>query len=753
MVSKSWKDELASEVAPELSREIDIFETQMQLRKEGNIDEKIFAESRLRRGVYGQRYDNGQRYDGVRTQDLNFPCGDITKGPETVWDAPGMLRIKIPFGGITNAQMDLMADLAEEYSDCILHVTTRQDIQLHFIHIEDAPDLMRRLGSVGITTREACGNSIRNVTACPISGVCKDEAFDTTPYAKALTYYFLGHPDVQDFGRKFKVSFSGCGQHACGLAGMHDLGLIGVTREVDGEVKRGFEFFVGGGLGAVPRQSQLLDDFVSEEELLPLSQAVCRVFAQHGEKANRSRARLKFLVKKLGIDTFREMVLAEKAAIPHDERWTMYLDDLGPFDAPIMEAGAQTIPSEGPEGYTSWVRSNVELQRQPGYAIATISLPLGDFTSQQARDLTDVARKHAGDTLRATVEQNVVMRWVRTDDLPALYADLVAIGLGEGGAATLMDVTSCPGTDTCKLGISASRGLAGVLREQVAEKIDDLSDAARNLRVKVSGCFNACGQHHISDLGFLGVSRNVGGRRVPHFQVVVGGQWSENAGSFGLAVGAVPSKRIPMVVDRLTDRYAKEGLEGEVFKDFVYRIGKKEIRSMVEDLMVVPSYEEAPEFYTDWGDAREYTIGDMGVGECAGEVVSMSDFGMAEAERIAFEAQDFLDQNDAMQAASMAYGAMLAAARALTRAQVYDAPDAPEDIVSEFKTRFCDTGLFFDKYAKGKFANYLFQIHQTDLSAVSIDDAHEFIEEANLFIEAAHGCHERMIQAQQPAGA
>ena len=257
----------------------------MELRRKGKIDDQVFAETRLRRGAYGQRYDNGQRHDGVASQTLEFPAGELTKGPETLWDAPGMQRIKIPYGGMTPEQIEVLAELAEEYSDAILHVTTRQDIQLHFVHIDDTPDLMRRLAAVGITTREACGNSVRNVTACPLAGVCHTEAFDVTAYAAALLRFLLGHPDSQDFGRKFKIAFSGCAGEACGLVMMHDFGAIARTTVVDGVEQRGFELYVGGGLGTVPHQAKLLDEFLPDEELLPAVQAIARVFARLGEKA------------------------------------------------------------------------------------------------------------------------------------------------------------------------------------------------------------------------------------------------------------------------------------------------------------------------------------------------------------------------------------------------------------------------------------------------------------------------------------
>src|SRR6266568_4095645 len=279
-----WKQKLAEQIPEHLAREIDIFETEITLRKQGKLEERLFAETRLRRGAYGQRYDNGQRSDGQKVQKLNFPSGDLTKGPVTMWDAPGMQRIKIPGGGLNAEQLEVMAELAEEYSDGIAHVTTRQDFQLHYIQIDDTPSLMRRLAAAGITTREACGNSVRNVTACPYAGVCQDETFDVTPYSKALSKFLLGHPDCQNFGRKFKPAFSGCAQHACALASMHDLGLIAVKRIENGQEVRGFEMSVGGGLGTVPYQSKLFDPFVPPGELLPLAQAIARVFAKYGEK-------------------------------------------------------------------------------------------------------------------------------------------------------------------------------------------------------------------------------------------------------------------------------------------------------------------------------------------------------------------------------------------------------------------------------------------------------------------------------------
>src|SRR5579859_5857619 len=359
-----WKEKLEGKMLEDLAREIDIFETEITLRKQGKLEERLFAETRLRRGAYGQRYDNGQRNDGQKIQKLNFPSADLTKGPNTMWDAPGMQRIKIPGGGLNAAQLETLAELAEEYSDGIAHITTRQDVQLHFIHIEDTPAIMRRLAAVGITTREACGNSLRNVTGCPIAGVCRTEAFDVTPYAHALAWHLIGHPDTQEFGRKFKISFSGCAEEACALAHIHDIGAVAKIQ--DG--KRGFAFYVGGGLGTVPQQAKLMSDFVSEEEMLPLTQAICRVFARLGEKKNRNTARLKFVIQKIGLDEFKRLVLEERKTLKPEARWTEYLKDVAAYreDAGRPPALLQiTGPSDSE--FERWRHSNVYQQKQPGY--------------------------------------------------------------------------------------------------------------------------------------------------------------------------------------------------------------------------------------------------------------------------------------------------------------------------------------------------------------------------------------------------
>jgi sulfite reductase (ferredoxin) len=742
-----WREQKIESPFPELVREIEIYETEIELRKQGKMDEKLFAETRLRRGAYGQRYDNGKRWDGKETQTLEFPSSktELTKGANTVWDAPGMQRIKVPFGGMNPEQLEVMAELAEEYSDGIAHVTTRQDFQLHFVHVDDTPALMRRLAAVGITTREACGNSVRNVTACPLSGVCNTESFDVTPYAKGLAYFLLGHPDVQDFGRKFKVAFSGCKDEGCGLVNMHDMGVIAVKKLVDGVEKRGFELYVGGGLGTVPHQAKLFDAFLPEEELLPTAQAISRVFARLGEKKNRNRARIKFLVAQLGIEEFKRIVLEERATLQPDPRWTEYLSEIQEVDEKPLRPAQSLGDTLQTASFQRWYKTNVFHQKQDGYATATITLPLGDITSDQLRSVADISRRFTNGTVRTTVDQNIVLRWISEADLPDVHAALEEIGLGQSGAGTIVDITSCPGTDTCKLGISASRGLAGELRQRLAEKSHTMDEAIQSLHIKVSGCFNSCGQHHVADLGFYGVSRHSGNFTVPHFQVVLGGEWTHNAGSYGLAMGAVPAKRIPEVVERLTGRYVSEREKNESFKTFIQRIGKVQVKTMLDDLTRIPPHEEDPTLYTDWGDNREFTIGDIGVGECAGEIVSHAEFGLAHAERQVFEAQVLLDENQYQKAGETAYASMYQAALTLVEELFFNVPKDHDRVAEEFRTRLYDTKLFWDEYAGGKFGHYYLRAYEKRNESFTPEEAHRRVEEAQLVIEAAHSCYSKLL--------
>ncbi len=752
MENINWKDRLGSQVSKAWAQEIDTFEGQMVLINRGDLDEKVFAETRLRRGVYGQRYDNGKRHDGIAERELSYPAGEATKGPETLWDAPGMQRIKVPWGGLKPDQLEVVAELAEEYADGILHITTRQDFQLHFVHVGDTPNLMRRLAAVGITTREACGNSVRNVTACPLAGVCRTEVFDVTAYADALTFFLLGHDDVQDFGRKFKIAFSGCEHEGCGLVGLHDLGFVARAKEVNGRQVRGFDMYVGGGLGAIPHQAKLLAADVPENEILPLSQAVCRVFARLGEKRNRNRARIKFLVAELGIEEFRRMVYEERQVMPSDERWDEFLDTIDSFAERPLHQPITIEANYDDAGYQNWLKTNVYQQRQSGFSVVYVNLPLGDLTTSQAFGLADVTRQYVGEHLRTTVEQNLVLRWVADQDLKEVYDELVRLGVATPGAGTIHDITTCPGTDTCKLGIASSRGLAGELTTRLASQRDELPESISGLKIKISGCFNSCGQHHVADIGFFGNSRHRNKRTVPHFQVVLGGQWRNNAGSYGLPVGAIPSRSVPEVLKILTTKFDAERSENESFQDWVQRFGKKEIRGLIKPYSTIPLYEDDASYYSDWGDPREFTIGDIGVGECAGEVVSLFTMEVSRAEAEALDALVALDEGHVSLAYERAVQAMVLAARSLLRGQAVDIGYNESEIVQQFRELFFETELFFDRFAKGKFGQYLFKHHRQRIDKPSHERAHETIEEANLFIEAAYACDGRLVAEEASKG-
>jgi sulfite reductase (ferredoxin) len=344
------------------------------------------------------------------------------------------------------------------------------------------------------------------------------------------------------------------------------------------------------------------------------------------------------------------------------------------------------------------------------------------------------------------VDQNLVFRWISEVDLPDFYRAIKEIGLGDPDGGTIVDVTACPGTDTCKLGIASSRGLARELRDRLSEKSLELDEAIKGLRIKVSGCFNSCGQHHIADIGFYGINRNVKGYQVPHFQVLLGGKLRDNAGEYGLPVAAVPSKRIPEALMRITERYVRDRAKGESFQDFVRRVGKKEIKEMLDDLTRIPPHSEDRSYYADWGDPREFTLEDLGTGECAGEVVSQSDFAFAASERELFEAHVLLEKGELDKSFRMAYGSMLRAAQALVRTELYYVSDSEDEILAEFRKRFCDTQLFYDKYAGSKFADYLFKAKDALRGGVAVDGdrATQLVQEAQLFIDAAHSCRDKL---------
>lgn len=686
---------------PDVREEIDIFETELRRVQAGLIDEKLFTEFRLRHGVYGQRQDRVQ-----------------------------MQRIKIPMGRFTADQFKALADVAEEYAVGVLHVTTRQDFQCHFIDIDDTPNLMRRLAEVGITTREACGNVVRNVTCCPHAGVCQDEAFDVSAHAHAMAYFMLRHPDAQNFGRKFKISFSGCESHSCALGRMHDIGAV--ARVQDGV--EGFQVLVGGGLGALPHQAKVYSEFVPADQMLPMAQAISRVFARLGEKKNRAKARMKFLVAKQGIDEFRRLVDEERERLLADPRWKGELQDaLAKLrEEPLKPPSQMALPDDSEPDLCEWLEMNVRPQRQDGYSMVDVFLPLGDITSEQARQFAELSRRYVKDTLRTTVDQNLMMLWVTNADLPDLYRDLKTIGLAESGAGRLKDVVACPGTDSCKLGITSSRGLAAHLRKEFANGMSGIARRS-DLKVKVSGCFNSCGQHHVADIGFFGSVQRKKNYTAPVFQVTLGGSTRNNAHSYGLAIGKIPSQNVDKAIVKVSEFYNREKRGDETLSDVVGRLGKPRIKKELSDLMVLPTYDESPEFYQDTRQPWQYQRS-IGVGECAGEVVDQAEFLLEDADRIHFESTLDLDQGRYEDAGAKAFAACKKAADALLFTKGLWLSDR-YDTVAEFRRYFHDTGIFYKPFAD----NFL----RTAEEGPSEDPerARMRVEESILFIEAAQGVY------------
>jgi sulfite reductase (ferredoxin) len=497
-----------------------------------------------------------------------------------------------------------------------------------------------------------------------------------------------------------------------------------------------FDVFVGGGLGPVPYNAKKLFENLPVDEILPATQAVARVYGRLGEKKVRGMARIKFLVAKLGLEEFRKLVTEERAKLTPDPRWNSLIAQFVKQTEKPKKKSATLKVGSFPPGFLGWRKNNVYAQPQYGYVTVTVKVPLGDLTSAH------MARRYVGETVRTTVEQNLVFRWICEADLPDFYQDLQAIGLAQAGANTIADITSCPGTDTCKLGISASRGLTRVISEKLQAKLEEMPEEVRKLKIKISGCPNSCSQHHIADMGFYGVSRKAGAYTVPHFQLVLGGQWENNGGSYGLAVAAVPSKRIPETIQRLTDKFVKERKKGEKFQAFVQRIGKVEIRNLVQDLMVIPSHDAEPQLFSDWGDPREYTIADIGVGECAGEVVAPYEFSLTSAESKSFEAQVKLEQKDIPGALKLAYESLIHSAEAVLRTRDREYAGDADTTVAEFKKRFFDTGEFVKHVNNTQFAAYLFKAHASFQSQATAswgaDEAHRQLQEAQLFLEAAH---------------
>ena len=573
---------------PIVKAEIDNFEKEVLDWRAGEGLGDDFRPFRLQHGTYGQRQMNRQ-----------------------------MMRIKVPHGTMTPEQLHAVADCAEWYTPRkVAHVTTRQAIQLHYVMLEDSPKVMRRLAEVGMTTREACGHTVRNVTADPLSGIAEDTVFDVTPYAEASMRYFLRNATNQKLPRKFKITYS-ASEADRGLIPMHDFGLMAVER--NGE--KGFRMSVGGGLGAAPRLADVLSEWVPASEQLRSIEAAIKVWDRLGERRNKNKARIKFLVGKIGIEEFTRLWKLELETLPPatDQRYRE------PDFTLIEEApayGSWASRNGGPatkrEGFDVWRRTNALRQKDAGYYTVYVLLPIGDVTVDQMHSLAEIARKYGGGHIRTAASQNFVLRWVHEDDLAAVHSELITIGLAEDHAMTISDVITCPGADTCAIGVTSSKGLGTEIRERVTAANGKYHDdpLVNNIRINISGCPNSCGQHHIADIGFYGMAIRVGERQIPAVQLLLGGN-AVGTGKLAKLTMKLPAKNAPDVVEKLIATYVGERTEGEKFAGWAERKGTAAVQELLAAYKIVPEFNKDPMAFVDWGQTKFFTLDDMGEGECA----------------------------------------------------------------------------------------------------------------------------------------
>ncbi len=652
-----------------IQEEIETFETEALRTLAGEISTDLFKPFRLQYGIYGQRQSGVQ-----------------------------MVRVKIPFGGITANQLRRLAELADRYATGVGHVTTRQDIQMHFVELKDVPTIMRGLAEVGLTTREACANTVRNVTACHLAGVCQGEVFDVTSYAKTVAYHLLRNPLNQSLPRKFKIAFSGCA-HDCALTPIHDIGLLAVKR-ADGAI--GFRMVAGGGLGSAPRVAQLLREFTPMEELIPSIEAVIKVFDTLGNRKNRNKARMKFVIDKLGFEEFKRRWEAAYVAMGHalpkngPLMLLQHQDEPTPLIMPTRNGltngngrsnGTHAIGHETP--FEMWQRTNVVKQKQEGYVTAAIKLFMGDITVDQMLFVADLAERYSNGNLRTTINQNMVIRWIPADLVPKLHEDLASRGLADPGAELVEDIIACPGTDTCGLGITSSKGLARALAEvfPAGRVPEDL----KGVDVKISGCHNSCAQHHISTIGLHGVGKRLGDHVAPHYELHLGGSVNGTA-KIGQMTVKLPAKAVPAAISHLIDVYRRDRQEHENLPKFIARVGKSKLKDELIPYTIVPRYEEDPTFYYDWEGEEEFILEDLGPGECAGGALEMIENGILEADQELYQAKLLVEKHQYSVSVNKSYRAVLAAAKALLVTEGLE-PSTDSETFSEFDSRIAQKGV------------------------------------------------------------
>ena len=577
-------------------RDIERFEIAIDQFLKGEISDDVFRVMRLNNGIYGQR-------QGGTSQ---------------------MVRIKLPAGSITPEQFDVMADLSSEFSRGWGHITTRQNIQFHFVELRRIPDLLRRLADVQLTSREACGDTVRNVMACHLAGACPYEKLDVTPWAEAVYRHFVRNPLGQRLPRKFKVNFSGCTTD-CGQAMFNDVGVVAATRTLDnGTIESGFRVYIAGGLGATPHPALALEDFTSREDLLPTVEAALRVFDQTGNRDNKLRARMKWVVDQLGIDEVRRRVIKIRHTLPASSSWPggIPAEVRQAGDAPagritegeVSQVGQSTLINfTSSDPFRRWENASVIRGAANGTVSAIAYAPLGDITASQFRALANIQRHFKSD-VRLSNRQNVVFRSLQPSQMRELYDMLDAIGMAQPGAELARDVVACPGADTCNIAVTQSRGLAKAIGEKLEE--EGLAEVG-GVRINISGCTNSCGQHHASDIGFFGAERRAHGKSLPGYQMLLGGYVGEEQIHFGEKALRLPAKAAPEAVARVVRRFAAERHAAETFQGWLARSGgATAVADGLRDLDDIPLPDNAPDFFVDYDETGPFS-GEVGDSECA----------------------------------------------------------------------------------------------------------------------------------------
>ena len=671
---------------PIVQKEIIDLERKIALFKDGKIDDERFRSLRLARGVYGQRQEGVQ-----------------------------MIRIKLPFGKVTSEQLVRITKVSDEYSTGRLHITTRQDIQIHYVSLDRTPELWANLAKDDITLREACGNTVRNITASELAGVDVDEPFDVSPYAHAMFQFFLRNPICQEMGRKFKMSFSSSDKDTA-LSYLHDLGFI--PKIVNGE--RGFKVMLGGGLGSQPHHAELLSEFIPVNQIIPTTEGVLRVFDRHGERAKRLKARMKFLIKDIGRDEFLRLVDEEKKALSYQsvEIDTTAFD--GDIPATLLEVPAVTI--DDTVAYEAWKQSNVIAQKQAGYVAIGIKVLLGDFYTDKARALAELIKNYGANELRFSLKQNIVLRNIKEENLPFFYQELAKLDFVTLGYDTIGDITACPGTDTCNLGIASSTGIAEELERVLKLEFPQYKNN-REITIKISGCMNACGQHNMSSIGFQGMSINAGKLVAPALQVLLGGGiLGDGKGRFSDKVIKIPSRRGPDALRFILNDFEANG-NGLSFLDYYDAKGEKYFYEFLKPLADVTNLTD--EDFIDWGNADNY-VKAVGVGECAGVVIDLVATLLLEAkDKLTFAQEAFEDKNWA-DAIYLAYAGFVNGAKALLLAE-NQKTNHHAGIINLFDTVFIES----NKIAlDSTFKDLVYQINQNEPSE---DFAKKYIQEAITF--------------------